>query len=386
MQRTRILIPLLALIAAAGCSDDFVSEEMLLGDENKLRPLAIVCEPAEASPGQIVQVTFTYYDPHPERTSTNWRVALDYDQGLYGGSPVERNYQQLGIPGAGFDPQDDGNGLMTERFDWVVPSDVLQNTSAIPEDLDEEPWLSLSQFVAPGETLTRRQLDQALASLTPQQLDQMPYEQREMIRDLADLFACQVRFRVQLRGDITLDVTRNLTIRHSRRLDSPNTNENTDLATWYLLAVPEPDIDYDDLDRYEDGLERISLLSTSGIREVSIASHPDWTYFLKTSYFAQEYTSPFSGDELFTESAEFRWYTFRLDDGDPGHPLVRDEDGEEAEMWQLDDWVRLVPPGGNSRFRVYICLRDERPEWSGSQGTPGASLRAAEILFTGESE
>lgn len=384
MNRVKILLPLIALALLAGCSDEFVSEEMLLGDEAKLRPLAIVCEPAEASPGQLVTVTFTYWDPHPEQTTTNWRVALDYDEGLYGGNPVERNFQQLGVPGLGFNPQDDGHGFMTETFSWQVPDDVLQNTSAIPEQLDEEPWLSLSQAIAPGETLTRQQLDLALASLTESQLNDMTEEQKTLVLQVVDLFACQVRFRVQLRADLAVDVTRNFTVRHSRRLNSPNTNRNTDLATWTLLAVPAPDVAYDDVEGYGDAVERIPLLSTAGTREVVVEAHQDWTYYIRTSYYAQQYTSPFSGDRLFTENAEFRWYSFRLDEGDRGYPLVRNEDGDEAEMWELDDWIRVVPPQEDSTFRVYVCLRDERPEWSGSQGAPGANLRAVQIDFSAD--
>lgn len=382
MKRANILALLLAIAALAGCSDDFVSEEMLLGDENKLRPLAVVCEPAEVSPGDPVTVTFTYWDPHPDETSIDWKVALDFDEGLYGAAPTERNYLDLEAAGVTTAPVNDGNGFMTQTFTWIVPTDVLSNTSAIPENLDQEPWLSLSQIVAPGQVLTRQELDAALAAIDPLDLIWLTEEEKDPLLDLADLFACRVRFRAEMRGGITLDVTRNLTVRHSRRLGSWNVNENTELAKWILYAVPAPDVDFDDLDDYADELLSYPLTGIEGEEPTEVPRHSDWTYYLSTDFVAQLYTSPFSGDEKFAEIGSYRWYSFRLDDGDRGHPLLRNDDGDEAEMWEMDKEARLVPPtGGESEFRVYLCVRDERPEWSGSQGVPGAVLRSTEIRF-----
>lgn len=384
MKRATLLL-LSAAALLAGCADEFVSEEMLLGDEDKLRPLAVRCDPAEVSPGGRVELTFTYWDPHPDRTTIDWKVALDYDEGLYGNAPIERDYVDLAETGEIFDPVDDGNGIMTQRLYWTVPEDVLQNTSAIPAVLDEEPWYSMTQVVAPGRTLTRREMDEALAEISYSDMFWWEQEQVDAIWNVADLFAGRIRFRAQVRGGINLDVTRNLTVRHSDRLGSPNVNENTYLAWWYVVVVRAPDVDFGEIQDYDDVTDWYSLAPHVSGSALPIELHDDWTYYLSAEFVAQSYTSPFSGDERFGEIGRYRWYSFRLDDGDRGYPLIRAEDGDEAEMWELDEWVRIVPPsGGESSFRVFVCIRDERPEWSGWQGTPGVMLQGANIRFGGE--
>ncbi len=382
----RFLFGLVVLSVLAGCGDDFLNEEMLLGDENKLRPLAVVCEPAEVSPGQEITVTLYYWDPDPDETSIDWRVALDYDSGLYGADPVERGYVDLGQVTAIDPPVNTGEGFMRQSVSYVVPTTVLRETSAIPTALDEEPWSSLTELVSPGEDLTQSDMDDFLSSLTVGDLASLNAQERALVLDLADIFACQIRFRIQLRQERILDVTRNVTVRHSRRLGSPNVNENTRLTQWDLVAVPVADVGYDQIDDYSDQLLRFDLIDGAGDPvPVSVPAHADWTYFIETDFAAQSYTSPFSDDRVFDEHADHRWYTFRRDDGDVGYPLLRNEDGEEAEMWELDDWVRIVPPNsGESIFRIYSCVRDDRPEWEGFHASSGTALTATEITFVDE--
>lgn len=386
MMRSIFILLLLAVTALlAGCGDEFLNEEMLLGTENKLRPLAVICEPAEASPGQPVTVTLRYWDPDPDQTDVTWRVALDYDTGLYESAPVERRTVDLDALLAIGSPLDTGDGFMTQSFTYVVPDSALLWSSAIPESLDEGVWSVLADLWPAGAgSPTKSDLNELLAGLTPDDLAALDSDERDLLLGLADLFACQIRFRARLDQDSVLDVTRNLTVRHSGRLGSPNVNANAQVTRYELLAVPGANVEHNDLDQYSGRIQRFALIDAAGAAiDVRVPVHADWTYYLETEFAAQEYTSPFSGDRLFEESAGHRWYSFRSDDGDPMHALFRNEAGEDAAMYELDEWVRVTPPdGGESSFRVFVCIRDFRPEWDGFQAAPGAVLSEAAVTFT----
>jgi hypothetical protein len=386
MRSTFLLLSLLtATWVLTGCGEEFLNEEMQLGIDNKLRPLAVLCDPPEAAPGQPVTITLRYWDPDPDETEVSWRVALDFDSGIYEASPVERRYVDLDELLAIDSPIDTGDGFMTQSFTYIVPDSTLLWTSAIPDELDDGMWSVLADLVPAADgPPAKADLNALLAGLTAEDLAAMDPEERDLIRDLADLFACQIRFRARLDHEMVLDVTRNLTVRHSSNLGSPNVNANTQVTRYELVAVRRADVEHDDLDQYEDEIQRYPLLDASGLPvAVQLPANSGWTYYLETEFAAQEYTSPFSGDRLFEENAGHRWYTFRNDDGDPQHVLLRNEDGEDVAMYELDEWVRLTPPeSGESSFRVFVCIRDERPEWSGYHATPGAVLAEAEITFT----
>ena len=66
---------------------------------------------------------------------------------------------------------------------------------------------------------------------------------------MADLFATQIRLRATLTGGQIVDVTRNVTIRHSGRLGSPNVNTNPTLGEFEIVVIPRPDADWDVVER-----------------------------------------------------------------------------------------------------------------------------------------
>ena len=383
-----ILTCLVLPAVLAGCGEDFTNEEMQLGAGGKPRPLAILCEPAEASPGETVTVSLVWHELDPGPAETDWRVALDHDPGMYGADVVERRIvdleQVVDIP----DPVGDDGGFLTQTFTMTVPDSTLLWASCWPEVLDDDALLLPAGAALPGTTgegIAKADVDAFLAALTPDDLAAMPAAERDAILRLADLFACEIRLRVVLRGGVTVDVTRNLTVRHSRRLGSANVNENPATAEYAVVGIARPDFDWDDIDTYTGEKRRWTFPAGEGA-SLEIPRRRGWTYYLHLTIAPQRYASPTDPDRLLTENTTLRWYYFRLDDPGAGPDLFVDDAGEATEMWALDESVRLQPPAGGAapRYRVVACARDERIEWEMFHATPGAALIEGEIIFVDE--
>jgi hypothetical protein len=379
---------LLVLPLLNGCSDKFTDVEMHLGSEDRVRPLAILCDPPEAAPGDTVEVTLLCYSPNPAALQLNWKVALDYDLGRYEADEVERHLVDLDATQPIPRPQDDGQGFLRQTFRYVVPDSSLWWASSLPDPLVDEGTIGLAGLLlppGPSAPTSKQAVERYLRELSPADLDAMPAETRAAALALADRFACRLRFRATLQEGVVVDVTRCLTVRHSRRLGSPNTNLNPQIAGFQIVGVPHPDIEYRDLPRYEAEVVRYSFQpETEGTPEARVPRHEGWTYFLEMGTTPQTYTSPFSGEALFKEQDTYRWYYFRMDAPGDRYALFRDDQGDATQMWALDEHVRLEPPpvGGESRYRLFGCLRDERPEWQYYQASPGLSVTVGEVVFT----
>lgn len=380
-----LLAPL--LLTQTGCDTTFPNEEMDVAGEPKTRPFAVVCNPPEAAPGETVTVSMYYYEPDPDRHDVSWRVALDYDLGLYEADEVERDYIDLDAQVA--PPIHDEHGFCIQAFTYTIPDDALLRASSQPEVITDELVLALARpllSLAEDEPLTKAELDLHLAMTADGNVSWW-YIVDEQTRlawgRLADLFACEIRFRASIDGSVRVDVTKNLTVRYSPRLESVNVNENIIVESTRIQAVPHPDIAYDDIDDYADEIQ-VYWLSTSGwpgeLQEIPL--HDDWTYYLKAEFTIQEYTSPFD-DSFRWEEVFGHWYYYDLDHPGSGHPLFIQDDGGEAEMSDLDNSVRLSPPAraGQLGYRIATCLRDERLEWRGYAYTPGVDLVYSEFVF-----
>lgn len=384
------LTPLaLAALAFAGCSDHFTDTEMHLGSERKIRPIAVLCDPPEAAPGEIVTVTLMCWAPDPSALRVDWQVALDYDLGGYEADEVERHVVPLGREHPLPPPVDTGSGFLTQTFRYQVPDSVLLQSSAIPVPIRDEATIAFAQALAsgPADPRSKDDIDAYLRALTAEAVAAMDAESRGAALALADRFACRIRFRAKMRTDIVVDVTRNLTVRHSGRLGSPNVNANPGVARFDVVGIPRPDADDWDDPAFRDEVVRYPFLPEAGGAPVArVPVDPGWTYYLVMAAELQEYRSPFSGERLFTEADEYRWYYFRLDVPSDSHALFRNDTGDETEMYALDDNVRLIPPAapGESRYRVIGCVRDARPEWTMYQTSPGATAAIGEIVFTRE--
>jgi hypothetical protein len=377
---------LLAVLAAAaalalltGCGEGFPDEEMHLGLEDKIRPYAVVCEPPEAAPGETVAVTLRYFAPRPAAVVPAWRVVLDYDQGLYEADETERRHAELGALPA---PVADGQGFVTQSFAYTVPDSTLLWSSGIPEVLTDEVMLALTE--AAGLPPSKGAVAAYLAALTSDDLAAMDPAARGVAQRLADVFACQIRLRATLADGMTVDVTRNLTVRHSRRLGSANANANAAITRFVIGSVPVVDLDLGQLEAHaaEITWHEFDGTSPEGLPEARVPADPGRTYFARVRFMPELYTSPYDAARALEEQGTYRWFTFRLDAPGSGHRLLANDAGEAAEMWDLDEDVRLLPPGGASRFRLATVVRDERIEWARYHAVPGQNVAEGVVVFT----
>ena len=380
-----LLAPL--ILPLAGCDTTFPNEEMDVAGSDKTRPFAIVCEPAEAAPGETVTVTMHYYEPDPDRHDVSWRVALDYDLGLYEADEVERDFVELDAQVA--PPLHDEHGFCTQAFTYTIPDDALLRASSQPEVITDELVLALARpllGLGDDEPLMKEELDRRLALIAA---GDVPWEYisnpeiRYAWGRLGDLFACEMRFRAAIDGMVQVDVTKNLTVRYSQHLVSFNINVNPWISSTYIQAVPHPDIAYEDIDTYADEILVYGMISAGWSGDLAeIPLHDDWTYYLRTEYFIQGYTSPFE-DEHHREDAYSRWYYYNLDNPGSSHPLFVQDDGGEAEMYDLNESVRLLQPAqpGQLGYRIVTCIRGERLEWRSYAFAPGVGLVYSEFVF-----
>jgi hypothetical protein len=373
-------LPVLALVAA-GCGDDFPDQEMHFGLEDKTRPYAVLLDPPDVSPGEEVSVTLLAYTPDAGELDVSWRVALAYDAGLYGADETEDRYVAL-APAA---PTTDDDGFLSQTFTWTVPDSVLFQTPALPPVLDDPLMLALIETLLgddAGTPPTRNAVAAWLGELTPADVAAMAPAERETVWALADLFACQVRFRARLWDDRVVEVTRNLTVRHTRRLGGPLANANARVTRLGVTELHKIDADRHDL--ADPGVPRTwHPFIEDGARvadRLELTPDGDHTYWLQVAFAPEEYVSPFDPLRPLEETGSYRWYYLRRDAPTVARALFVDQDGEDAEMWQLDDEARLQPatPG---EYRVLVAVRDERSEWQRYHLTPGLTVVEGTLAF-----
>lgn len=385
MNRTaRLLLTTVAgALLLAGCGETFPDEEAHLGLEDKIRPYEITLDPPEAAPGQTVTATLRYHMPRPVAAAATWRVALDFDAGLYEADVIERDLVEV----ADVEPAVvDAAGFVTQVARFTVPPSIYDTTSAIADPLDDPFLLALLDLLPAGQLSDpprKAEVAELLASITAEDLAVLDPDQALLVQRVADLFACAVRFKVTLEDGMVVDVTRRLTVRHSGRLLSPNTNLNAEITAYLVGEVPRPDFDLGDLD---DVLGEVRWHSFDGVADsghplATVPHDPGHTYFMRVRFQPQQYTSPFALDGLLEEQGEHRWYYYRLDAPGSAHQFFVTEEGDEAAMYELDDDARIAPPGVGARYRVLAVVRDERGEWAGYHASPGSTTVMGEVVF-----
>jgi hypothetical protein len=383
MNRLILMPAALSLLIVAGCSETFPDEEAHLGLEEKIRPYEITLDPPEVAPGETTTATLRYHMPRAAAAAATWRVALDYDAGLYEVDQVERHFVAV----ADVDPplvDDAGFVVQTARF--TVPDSIFTVTSAIPDELNDDIMVALLDGLPAGlfsDPPRKEEVAAALASLTAEDLAALDPQEAALVHAVADIFACAVRFRVTLDDGMSVDVVRRLTVRHSSRLASPNTNHNNVVPQLTVGEIPRHDFDLGDLDEVIDEVVwHPSDTSDPELWRIEVPLDDGHTYFLRSRATVDRYTSPFDPDRLLEEQLEYRWYYYRLDAPRSGHQFLVSETGEEAEMYELDDDTRIDPPGVGARYRILSVVRDERGEWARYHASPGSSTRVVEIIFT----
>ncbi len=374
---------MLTVAGVTGCGEGFPDEEMHFGIANKTRPYAVIVEPPEAAPGDTVMVTLMAQTPDPDELDITWRVAQDFDRGLYETDGVERNFLALSPPF----PITDEDGFLTQSFQWVVPDSALLISSALPEVLDDPVMVVLAEELigpAAGSPPTKTAVDAWLKELTPQQVAGMNPQEQMATFALADRFACQVRFRASLQSGLMVDVTRNLAIRHTGRLGGLNTNHNAQVYSFGVVAIEKEDATTEDLNNADISQTWYPFIQgTVRVADrVSIPRYERWTYYLVVDFYHEQYTSPFDPELLLSEQGSYRWYYYRQDDPASDHQFFATEDGDDAEMWNLSREARIIPGGAGSIFRIVAAVRDERSEWIMYHAVPGGAVQEGIVEFS----
>jgi hypothetical protein len=378
-----LTLPLLVLLA--GCGDSFPDEEMHLGLELKTRPYGIIIEPPEAHPGQEVQVTLLGHTPSPSALEISWQVALDYDLGLYEVDEIERNFRPVPAGSIAFDD----DGFFTQTFTWTVPDSALIHTSALGEVITDEflAGLATMAMAATGDPVSdpplKSEVDSWLKDLTSPGIDALGPEDRFAVLALVDRFACQIRLRATLDDGNLVDATKNLTVRHSGRLPSTNINLNTEVTSFRLVALHKRNAETADLD--DESIKRTVFdLGTSAEQPgapLAIPFDADRSYFLEIDHSLQIYDAPYEMGIQESEGHSQRWYYFRRDDPRSAAAFFVNDDGDPAEMFDLDERARIDPDGVGSEYRVVAVPRDGRDDWRAFHATPGTGLAQAWLLF-----
>lgn len=148
------------------------------------------------------------------------------------------------------------------------------------------------------------------------------------------------------------------------------------------MAIPHPDVSYGNREPYADET-LVFTLATVGAPwgATSVPRHEDWTYYLVTRIYFESYDSPYEATPR-TEDYTARWYHFGLT-GAPRYPLFLQDDGDEAEMEDLDGSVRMRPPpeGDERSYRIVLTVHDERIEWRNYAFSPGVTVSIGEFEF-----
>ena len=377
---------LLAAVALAGCGDGFPDEEMHLGLDDKVRPVRRDHRSARGVAGRHrARVTLLRARRAPGR---RWTSPGAWPWTSTAACTMSTTSSAISARWPRRRPRSTSDGFLTQTFTWVVPDSALLYASSIPDEIDDPALAELTALLpglGSGTTLPQdrgRCLAEGARRRTRSVA--MDPDPQAATWALADRFVCAVRFRATLRTEVTVDVTRNLTIRQTRRLEGPNANRNTQVSSLRLVALEKHNAPLGDIIDPDVAVTFYDFIDAWGGRvsdHVQVPYHHNWTYYLVTGYRPQAYTSPWDPGFHIVEGATYLWYYFRRDDPTADQPFFVTSDGSDAEMWNLDSSVRLMPAGAGSTYRTVAVVRDIRNEWASFNVAPGLALAEGLITF-----
>ncbi len=373
------------LLFIAGCGD-FLTTEMNIVEGKKTRPFSITVDPPDAAPGDEVTVSIQFYEPDRDDFDITWQVALDYDFDLYGDLETERNILQLdeivSIP----EPEVDEGGLAIQTFQFTIPDSTMLVSSGLPETFnDEDIGAELRQMMgaAASEYITKRELNEYCANADVAALEQqLNPEMFEALTWVSEMFACQIRFRARIRSGIELDVTRNCTIRYANRFSDELVNHNPTIRSLAVLAVHGHDVDEtEEITDYEYDQYYLYHQDPELIVSDPIQINPDYTYYLYLEHDLETYHSPARIEHV--EDFDVSWYYTSLDGMSHEIDLFYDENGEETDTDAEGNFARLLPEeyGSHKEFRIFVVVRDWRPEWRMYHTTAGTDFMTTIMEF-----
>ncbi len=323
-------------------------------DGNKIRPLTIICEPPEVSPGDTVKVKLVGEFPFgiPD---IKWTVAFDFKEDQSANDAYERN---------------------------VVP---VESLLYMPENVDKE--ISFS-FVIPDTALllaSSFKTNPAIAALgiTPDSLNTLlstiPAIQflPLAIAENLSLIGARIKLRAHMVQGITLDITKPLTVRFLRKFNLPNSNRNpaTPLSMHLIRVKSTKMVNTDSLSNYEyDSL----MLQSTGMGEFpqirEFVGVPDtikidkkYQYFIRVDtaaitaqrypYFSIITNKWEEGEE---EVVDCSWFSQNMDE-EPG--MVRDSLVLMAGMRGFGGFTQQFLPSVDkslNKVRFHVVIRDRR--------------------------
>jgi len=185
-------------------------------EESKIRPFAIICEPPEALPGDTVLIHLMAWYPGGIVPSISWSVALDYGVDLYGNNFFEKRIVPLSGPL--LVPSSDSLGL---KFKFIVPKDVIQTSTQLQAAFQNGSGFDNRSLLATD----------SLLQYTP------PLFLAESHKSKIPSFGTRIKLRAHMETDITIDITKLLTIRYTRKFDSLNANNNPAITWVAIISV-----------------------------------------------------------------------------------------------------------------------------------------------------
>jgi hypothetical protein len=348
------------LLAAVSCTNFPTPFENIVADQ-KLRPLGVVCDPPEASPGDTVAVRLYYYDPPGDTPTVHWTAALDYGTDLRGSSYENHivSLDSLMLPGG-----------MPDTFRFRVPDSVFFYSTQLSE-IVKNPSVNPSRLTVAG-------VDSLLKTAAQLRLTS-PH-----LVGLADNFSCKIKLRAHMTSTISLDVTMLLRIRYSDKFKSPDVNKNPSLNWIGILKVAKPNFNkLDSLSTYGAQLQYLFNKDHPDSVRDTVTVDSGYTYFVAADSGAGErqiyrYLSLSDNSEhVDTESFNYSWFYSNLDYscGMIMDSLIMFGQGRAGPV------RTLLPPveTGMHRFELSVVVRDGRRSDAGA--TPGEAFAQANGYF-----
>ncbi|MDQ3002634.1 MAG: hypothetical protein M3Y08_15395 [Fibrobacterota bacterium] len=371
MRKLSEAILVAGVLLLAGCADfPEKYENVIIGD--KIRPFSIIMDPPEAAPGDTVQVRLKLYDAE-KSYAVAWQLALKYqvNQGATSsGFPSASEIVDLETGALKFDESDDGL-----TFSIVIPGgdrNPLKLTALSPEVLKSESELSS------GEKAGLRKLGISSLQSGLKKMDfinaldssaLIPNELSPLVDGLIGL----VQFKAKLSSPgFDLDVTKNLTVRYSNKLDSglyaSNVNRNPLIDSIGFIHVHAAGIThFEEIEGHESDTVFFTTSSGNGPHTVAydtLKVVPGHSYFLiaATRRAEQQYRSPLGS--MHTEQLFFQWFYTNFDlAGADWDDLLKLENGDRPVNLPVVPLKFPKASIGLKHFAIRATVGDTRPEW-----------------------
>lgn len=320
----------------------------------KIRPMALICEPAEAAPGDSVLVRLQASFPGAI-PPIRWTVALDYGFDRYGNEVVERDLMPL---------TEAGVDSMGPYVRFKVPDSVLLHSTQL-RDLFLLGYQDSLQKILGIPNLTFAQADSLLRSDTGL-VALLPAAMKSQVLLFVNNFASEIKIRGHFESAISLEVTKLLTVRYTRFYDTAAVNQNPKIQWVGIIAVNHKNLtDPDSIFKYpHNDLQYLFNSDNPLLVNDTVIVENNWSYFLAVDSGingGDRTIQTYSVDPMMppdTELYDYHWFYKNLDqDGAMNvDSLIVLPDGGDGPVQPV------LPPVDTRmhRFTFYSVITDRR--------------------------